>query len=44
METLLAHNLNGFMTIIYDATQRFERARQMIREMQDRMPDEPVAV
>ena len=44
METLLAHNLNGFMTIIYDATQRFERARQMIREMQNRMPDEPVAV
>jgi hypothetical protein len=44
METLLANNRNGFMTIINDATQRFERARQMIREMQDRIPDGPVAV
>lgn len=42
METLLAHNRNGFMTIIYDATQRLDLARQMIHETQDRMTVEAV--
>jgi len=42
METLLAQNRNGFMTIIYDSSQRFERVRELIREMHEKMPAEAV--
>lgn len=43
MESLLKNNSNGFMTIMNDTAQRFERTRKLIRELAERAPEEKAA-